>query len=146
MKVPSKILLPYLILALVMASCVSSRQFNELQDKYDNCNEERDRLKKQVEQLSVDKKELTYKTEKQAVSIDDLIQDTIRLSDEIAELSREYDQLGREFHDLKLAQEELVRGNTRETKRLLNQLQQTQEDLRVREEALKDLENELNIK
>jgi chemotaxis protein MotB len=56
------------------------------------------------------------------------------------ELERELAQLRRKYSDLEATHEELLRGNARETRRLLNELQSTQEDLAMKQQLMKELE------
>ncbi len=60
-----------------------------------------------------------------------------KLEDEIAEIERK-------FSDLNSTHEALLRGNARETRRLLNELQGTQENLVRKEQLLKRLEADVN--
>ncbi len=53
-------------------------------------------------------------------------------------------QLDRQYKDLESTHEELLRGNARETRRLLNELQTTQEDLARKQQLLKELETSVN--
>jgi chemotaxis protein MotB len=50
------------------------------------------------------------------------------------------------YNALEIAQEDLIRGNVTETKKLLAELQSAQENLRQKEEVLSRLEQSLNVK
>ena len=69
-----------------------------------------------------------------------LNEDIEKKSDELDQLHKDNNKLNRRFFDLQKAQEELIKGNVKETKRLLKQLQATQEDLQKREDRLRELE------
>ncbi len=58
----------------------------------------------------------------------------------VEDLENEMAQLERKYTDLESTHESLLRGNARETRRLLNELQTTQEDLATKERLLKELE------
>ena len=62
------------------------------------------------------------------------------LREEYDGLKEEYDLLGRRYNDLVQSQETLLSGHTRETRRLLNELQKTQEDLQLKEDRLLEIE------
>ncbi len=53
--------------------------------------------------------------------------------------------LERKYTDLESAHEALLRGNERETRRLLNELQTSQEDLALKQQLLKQLEANVNL-
>jgi chemotaxis protein MotB len=68
------------------------------------------------------------------------IEDSIRIQKRVEELETEMADLERKYTDLESTHESLLRGNARETRRLLNELQTTQEDLATKERLLKELE------
>ena len=58
----------------------------------------------------------------------------------------ELSKISGKYNDLQNAQEELVRGNVKETQKLLAELQAAQENLRNKEELLRQLEQNLDVK
>ena len=74
-----------------------------------------------------------------------LVQDSIRIYKKIEELEKEMTALERKYMDLESAHEALLRGNERETRRLLNELQTTQEDLATKQGLLRELEANVNL-
>ncbi|HDR67496.1 MAG TPA: hypothetical protein ENN61_00440 [Bacteroidaceae bacterium] len=72
------------------------------------------------------------------------VKDSIRLYKEIEELKKEIAQLERKYIDLESTHESLLRGNVRETRRLLNELQGAQDDLARKEQMLRELESNIN--
>ncbi len=69
-----------------------------------------------------------------------LTEDSIRIHSQVEELEKEIAELERKYADLQATHDALLRGNARETRRLLNELQTTQEDLTNKERLLKELE------
>lgn len=67
-------------------------------------------------------------------------EDSIRIQNRVTELEKEVGQLERQYADLESTHDALLRGNARETRRLLNELQTNQEDLSRKEALLKELE------
>ncbi|MCK4749769.1 MAG: OmpA family protein, partial [Bacteroidales bacterium] len=57
-----------------------------------------------------------------------------------------YDEMNRRYDDLKQSQEALLKGHNRETRRLLAELQKTQQDLLVKEDLLRELEENASRK
>lgn len=127
-------------------SCVSSRQFNDVQEKSQKLQDERDMLKAENHRLTVSNTENSSKIKAIGEELDILKREAGIKEEEYESLNKTYQLLKRGYNDLKQAQEELARGNDRETRRLLKQLQITQEDLQLREDELRKLEQSVNEK
>lgn len=133
-----------LIGAVMLGSCVPTREFTQLNEKTNHLQEERDELMKENEQLTVDNREMSGRIEKVESQQERLVQDSIRIYRKLADLEKEKTTLERKYLDLESAHEALLRGNERETRRLLNELQGTQEDLMAKQTLLKELEASVN--
>jgi chemotaxis protein MotB len=92
------------------------------------------------EQLTVENREMKAKIGQVAEQQKKLTEDSIRIHSQVEELEKEIAELERKYADLQATHDELLRGNARETRRLLNELQTTQEDLNNKERLLKELE------
>jgi len=134
----------FLLAALLMGSCVPAGEFTRLSDKSDKLQGERDELMAENERLTVENREMKGRIglveEQQA----QLVRDSIRIHDRMKSLEMELDKLERQYNDLESTHEALLRGNARETRRLLNELQTTQEDLSKKEQLLRELEADVN--
>ena len=128
----------------MLGSCVPTKEFSELSKKTNSLQGERDELMKENEQLTVDNREMNGSIEKVESQQARLVQDSIRIYRKIDELEKEKTALERKYIDLESAHEALLRGNERETRRLLNELQTTQEDLTTKARLLKELELSVN--
>lgn len=128
-----------------ISSCVSMKQFKDLQAQYDNATNENSTLKIDNEKLLVETKENAYKLDNQQKSISQLIKDTLTLSESIANLKQQLDKVGRQYSELSETHDAILKGNARESSRLLKQLQTTQEDLQKKEDELKKTEATLNL-
>lgn len=78
--------------------------------------------------------------------IDELEKDSLDKSIEIKRLKKQINSLNSQYKDLEYSLESLRQGSAEETKRLLRQLQSTQEDLQKREDRLNSLEADLTAK
>ncbi len=58
----------------------------------------------------------------------------------------DYNSISARYNDLQNAQEELIRGNVKETQKLLAELQAAQENLQKKEDLLRQLEETLDTK
>jgi chemotaxis protein MotB len=134
-----------LILAFfLVAGCVPTQRFKEVSDKSNKLEEERDRLIAENEKVSVENTEMKAVEQKQIEEHQRYIEDSIRLYQESEMLRKEKEKLSRKYDDLLSSHEALLQGNARETTRILNQLQNTQEDLRKKEERLKALDETIS--
>jgi len=132
----------YFIVAVTfLGSCVPASEFNRLSRNGRTLQQERDELMAQNEALTVENREMSAKIGQVAQQQEKFVRDSIRLYREVEELQEEVAQLQRRYNDLEGTHEELLRGNARETRRLLNELQTTQEDLAKKEQLLRELES-----
>ena len=136
-------IIPLVILILAGNACVSTKQFNDLKEKQQQLQEERDLLKMDNEGLSVKNNELTYQVEMLKKAIDTLRKDSANIAENLKDLQYKYAQLSRDYKTLKISQDELVRGNVKETRRLLEELQRTQTALQEKEDNLRKFERSL---
>ena len=131
----------YILIGLaLLGSCVPAGEFSQLTDKSNSLQGERDELMAENEQLTVENREMRAKFDQVAEQRKKLTEDSIRIYNRVEELEREIAQLEKNYTDLQATHDALLRGNARETRRLLNELQSTQEDLTNKERLLKELE------
>ncbi len=135
-----------IVITGLLFSCVSSRQFNDVQEQNQKLEDERDMLKAENQKLTVSNTEYESQLKSIEEELKDLISNKEVKEKEFKKLENEYQLLKRDYNDLQVAQEELARGSNRETRRLLTQLQATQEDLQIREDELRILERSVNEK
>ena len=140
-----KKILYILIGAAILGSCVPSKEFTQLSEKTSSLQGERDELMKENEYLTVENREMLGRIDKVESQQERLVQDSIRIYKKIEELEKEMTALERKYMDLESAHEALLRGNERETRRLLNELQTTQEDLATKQGLLRELEANVNL-
>jgi chemotaxis protein MotB len=127
-------------------SCVPISKFNELKKKSDACTEQNAKYKEDLEKMEVSNKELKSQLDLLSKDRDKLVQDTLAQYELMKQLQLDNNKLEQQYHDLQVAQENLTKGNARETTKLLSQLQSTQEDLQKREDQLRKAEWTLDEK
>lgn len=131
----------YIIIGLaLLGSCVPAGEFTQLTNKSNSLQSERDDLMAENEQLTVENREMRGTIDQVEEQQRKLTEDSIRIHSRVEELEKEIAQLERKYTDLQSSHEALIRGNDRETRRLLNELQSTQEDLATKQQLLKELE------
>lgn len=133
-----------LILGLAMlAACVPAKEFQALQDKNAKCEEEREKLSVENEALSTKNSELDSKTRILQAKVEALTNDSINRAIAFNRISEELTTVKLRYAELQNLQDGVITGSKDETKKLLFQIQKTQEELQEKEDALKELERRL---
>lgn len=134
------------LISLTLFACVPAKEFQALQDKNLKCEEERERFSTENESLNVRVAELTTKVGVLQGEVDNLLADSASRSIELATLKDENQKLSSRYAELQQLQEGFMSGTQKETRKVLAQLQKTQEELQVKEDALKESERRLNLR
>jgi chemotaxis protein MotB len=139
-------LLVFFVLILSITSCVPGRKYNSLRDTSSQFMNERDAFKSENITLDMQNKELEAK-------IASLEKDTQNSRDEMNKVRSERDQALADYNrvqsqlgELQNSHEDLVRGNVKETQRLLSELQAAQENLQKKEALLRQLSENLDAR
>jgi chemotaxis protein MotB len=135
-----------MLMLFFSSSCVSTTKFHELEDRNKTITEDRDRLLEQNEKFSVDNAEMKAKLRSFEEEINSLSVESDEAKKTYDQLSENYNNLSKRYEDLQKTQDAVLSGHTRETQRLLNELQKTQEDMQIKENRLNDLEKNINDK
>jgi len=135
-----------ILIVTFFVSCVPGKKFRDLQTTNRQNMMERDDFKAENITLSMSNREMEA-----AIARFEKEYGTIRKDLESTKLERdkaveELNVINGRYNDLQNAQEELIRGNISETKKILTQLQQAQENLRQKEEIMRQLEQTLDSK
>lgn len=129
--------------AALLGSCVPASEFSELTGKSNSLQRERDDVMAENEKLTVENREMKARIDRVEEQQEKLVEDSIRIYNELTAMENELAQLERSYTDLQATHEALLRGNARETRRLLNELQSTQEDLALKQRLLKEAEGDV---
>jgi len=127
-------------------SCVSGKKHSALQDTSKQYMNERDAFKTDNIGLEMQNKELEAKIanlEKEVAAVTQEVTDAKSSRDKALE---DYNKVSAKYNELQNAQEDLVRGNVKETQKLLSELQAAQENLQKKEDLLRQLEMNLDSK
>jgi chemotaxis protein MotB len=141
----SKLTFPILliIIAVFFTHCVPTKQFDELQLKSNKCEEELELIKSENKNLNIENTELKSKVDVLSKRMESMQTDSLERETKYRSVSMKYDKLNRQYNDLQQAQEQLLSGNVNETKRLLQELQNTQSGMIEKEDQLRQLEDNL---
>jgi len=135
-----------LLVLISSFSCVPGKKFRELQKTSREYQIERDDFKAANLDLTMRIRELEKRLGELESSEAQLKQDLSVAGTDRNRALEELNVLSGRFNDLQNAQEDLIRGNVSETKKLLGELQNAQADLRKKEEVLRQLEQSLDLK
>lgn len=141
-----KSVLPVLLMALMVASCVTGNKYNRLSNRSLMLLSERDSLKAENLWLSMSNRELTTKSKQLSEDAQKLTADLGRTQAELDRTKEEVGRLTDRYEELQKAQEDLVKGKAQETQRLLADLRAAQADLQNKENLMRDLEMNLDTK
>lgn len=134
------------ILIMFSVSCVSGRKYKSLQDTSKQFMNERDDFKTQNIGLEMTNRELETKVGDLEKQITGLTAEAEKTRSERDNALDEFNKLSTRHAELQNAQDELVRGNVRETQKLLTELQAAQQNLQNKEDLLRQLEQTLDTK
>lgn len=133
-------------LSAVLCSCIPARQYEELKAKYDACATERTSLSAANGKLETELNETKQKLDAFAREKELLVKDTSTLGTSLRKMQEQYDKINRLNDELLKKQAELQKGSEAENLKLMTELQKLQVDLQKKEDALKNLERELDAK
>jgi chemotaxis protein MotB len=136
-KLPKILLL--LLMAGLVASCVSTKKYNALTAK---CNEESTRLNAKVDELSTRVNELSAENTRARKELAQLKADTASLGSMMRLLTADYNELDRS-HELLKAQDA---ANFEDSEKVMAALKAAQDNLIAREDHLKALQADLDLK
>ena len=139
-------ILGFFVLVFFSISCVTGKKYSSLQDTSRQFMNERDAFKTDNIGLEMQNKELNAKLaalEKQVGSVQD---DITAAQNERDKAIDGYNRISTKYTELQNAQEDLIKGNVKETQRLLAELQAAQANLQKKEDLLRQLEQNLDTK
>ncbi|HSW61039.1 MAG TPA: OmpA family protein [bacterium] len=135
-----------LLVIFLAISCVPGKKYKTLQDTNRQYMDERDHFKTDNIGLEMANRELEAK-----IAVLEKQYGTVKEDIAAAQLERdkavdEYNRISSKYTELRNAQEDLVRGNVKETQALLSELQAAQKTLQQKEDLLRQLEETLDTK
>jgi len=136
----------FIIISYLIISCVPLQKYQETESKLNSTSKELDLTKDQLEQLQVENNEIKQQIKKFENRIDALIKDSMAKSNDLYKIQNDYDMISRQLSDLQEAHELLLKGSAKESAKLLKQIQSSQDELKTKEQSLKNLEKTLEEK
>jgi chemotaxis protein MotB len=135
-------------IAIVISSisCVSGKKHASLQDTSKQFMNERDAFKTDNIGLEMKNRELEAKLASLEKEIGTVKQDISKAEGERNKAVEDFNKLSGKYNELQNAQEDLIKGNVKETQRLLAELNAAQGNLQKKEDLLRQLGQNLDSK
>jgi chemotaxis protein MotB len=139
-------ILGFFVLVITSVSCVSGKKFSSLQDTSRQFMNERDAFKTDNIGLEMQNKELKARIASLEKSMSTVNDDITAAQNERDKAVNDYNRISSKYTELQNAQEDLIKGNVKETQKLLSDLQTAQANLQKKEDLLRQLEQNLDTK
>jgi chemotaxis protein MotB len=117
-----------------------------MQDTSKQFMNERDAFKTDNIGLEMQNKELTAQLASLRKEVDTIQQVISAAQNDRDKAVQDYNRMSSKYTELQNAQEDLIKGNVKETQKLLSQLQEAQANLQKKEDLLRQLEQNLDAK
>ena len=134
------------ISTLFVLSCVPGKKFRELQNASRQNMLDRDDFKAENLTLSMQNREIEARIAALEKDMSKSRQDLALAEIERNKAKEDLNIINERYNNLQNAQEDLIRGNVSETKKLLTDLQAAQENLRQKEDIMRQLEQSMDLK
>jgi chemotaxis protein MotB len=134
------------LLVLSVISCVSGRKYSNLQDTSKQFMNERDAFKTDNIGLEMKNKELEAKIASLEKVMGTVKEDISNAQAERDKAIADYNNISARYNELQTAHEDLIKGNVKETQKLLGELNAAQENLQKKEDLLRQLSQNLDSK
>jgi chemotaxis protein MotB len=134
------------LIVISSISCVSGKKYSSLQDTSRQFMSERDAFKTDNIGLEMKNRELEAKLATLEKEIGTVKQEIVSAESARDKAVDDYNRISAKYTELQNAQEDLIRGNVKETQKLLTELRTAQENLQKKEDLLRQLEQNLDTK
>lgn len=125
-------------------SCVPSSKFEQLKEKKERCENERDEIKAQNEEYTTASKELKSELDRLEEINNSLVRDSTIRGSSYRTLTLQYDKINELYNTLLSNSDKLRAGADAEASKTLALLQETRDELQRKEDELRALESRLN--
>lgn len=136
----------YSTLIVLLASCVSTKKYNDLLAKEKSCNEELEKYKSSAITFESQFKDCDTKLNLLQTEAGELRQDTTRLGESFRQTQAKCNSLMNQIAEFEKQLDETKKRNKATTVSLQGELDAKSEELRRKQEMLQELENELKQK
>ena len=135
-----------ILTVLFFISCVPIKKYQDLEANYKKCQEEQSSYKSKAIDYENRLKELEVQLDVMKKDVKTLVSDTTRLRNELNMLGAQYDRVNETNQALEEKYAKIMKSGSKETARLINDLEGTRVELQRKEDRLNQLEKELNAR
>jgi chemotaxis protein MotB len=135
-----------ILTVLFFISCVPIKKYQDLEANYKKCQEEQSSYKTKAIDYENRLKELEVQLDVMKKDVKTLVSDTTRLRNELNMLGAQYDRVNETNKALEDKYAKIMKSGSKETARLINDLEGTRIELQKKEDRLNQLEKELNAR
>jgi chemotaxis protein MotB len=135
-----------ILMVVFLVSCVSGKKYAGMESTSRRFMNERDTLKIENIKLGMTNRELESRMASIEKEMGTVRQEIEKTEGERNKAVADLNKLSEKFNDLQNAQEDLIKGNSKETQRLLADLNAAQDKLQKKEDLLKQLSQNLDAK
>ena len=128
-----------ILIVISALSCVSGKKYGSLSDTSKQYMNERDAFKEDNIGLQMKNTELEFKLASLEKETDGIRKEYSKVESERDKALGDYNNMTSRYNELQNAQEDLIKGNVRETQKLLEELRAAQNNLQNKEDLLKQL-------
>ncbi len=136
----------FILIVMFSVSCVSARKFSSLQDTSKQFMNERDAFKTDNIGLEMKNRELEAKLSTLEKEMGNIKQEITTAQSARDKAVEDFNKISSRYTELQNAQEDLIKGNVKETQKLLAELTAAQENLQKKEDLLRQLGQNLDTK
>jgi chemotaxis protein MotB len=131
---------------LLSAACVPLTRFQTLEKQSTDCQEERKNLITENDKLMAGNRELKTSLEDAQKDLEKALKDNATSRAELEDIQVKHFRLNKDYDDLKEAQQTLLKGSESEIRKLMSELQVSQQNLEQQEMELNKLSRTLDEK
>ncbi|MEM9024190.1 MAG: OmpA family protein, partial [Bacteroidota bacterium] len=135
-----------MVISASLFSCVPAKRLEELSEQQKACEENRQALAAANQKLETENTELRSELEARNKQLAALESDTSLVGSSLRKMSKQYAQINKLNDELLKKRADQQAQSEEANRRLVSELQDTQERLQLKEDALIQLERELNAK
>lgn len=135
-----------MFLPFFFSSCVSMKKHKEIANGYTQCKEERDKLQKQYDKLLDEFTELQVVSKKMITDLKQLTKENEKLTADLYYSNAELKENRLQMEALQLSSSQAAKGNEKEMRKLLDDLQKNKELQIQKEDELTKLSQELGVR
>ena len=133
-------------LLFIVSGCVPLNKFNTIDQQNTDCQEERRKLKAENDRVLAENREFISASETLQKDLKKTGVEQKACTESLSSLQQKHALLAKDYEDLQYAQQTLLKGSEGEIRKLMTDLQESQQDLQRRELEMTNLSKSLDEK